>query len=61
MALIYPDESDRIIGACFEVYKEMGSGFLEPVYQECIEIELGLQDIPFQAQSKLKLLIRAGF
>ena len=34
------DESYRIMGACFEVYKIKGCGFLEPVYQECLEIEL---------------------
>ena len=48
--LIYPQESYKIMGACFEVYKAMGCGFLEPVYQECLEIELGLQGIPFQPQ-----------
>lgn len=49
------DETYRIIGACFEVYKEKGCGFLEPVYQECLEIELKLQDIPFRAQTPLAL------
>lgn len=48
--LILPDESYRIMGACFEVYKQMGCGFLEPVYQECLAIEFGLQGIPFIAQ-----------
>jgi hypothetical protein len=28
MELVYKEESYRIIGACFEVYKEMGCGFL---------------------------------
>jgi hypothetical protein len=32
--LIYKDESFKIMGACFEVYNELGCGFLEPVYQE---------------------------
>jgi len=27
--IIYKAESDEIMGACFEVYKEKGSGFLE--------------------------------
>jgi GxxExxY protein len=49
------EETYRIIGACFEVYKEKGCGFLEPVYQECLDIELGLQDIPFKAQTPLSL------
>ena len=43
------------MGACFEVYKEKGCGFLEPVYQECLEIELGLRGIPFDAQFALAL------
>lgn len=43
------------MGACFEVYKEKGCGFLEPVYQECMEIELTLQGIPFVAQKRIIL------
>jgi hypothetical protein len=35
-------ETYAILGACFEVYNDKGCGFLEPVYQECMEIELGL-------------------
>jgi GxxExxY protein len=53
--LIYKDESYRIIGACFEVYKEKGCGFLEAVYQECLEKELALQGIPFLAQMPIAL------
>jgi GxxExxY protein len=53
--LIYKEESYRIIGACFEVYKEKGCGFLEPVYQECLEIELGFQAIPFKPQLPIAL------
>lgn len=55
MDLIHQDETYRILGACFEVYKEKGCGFLEPVYQECLEIELGLQGIPFTVQQQLAL------
>ncbi len=40
------------------MYNEMGCGFLEPVYQECLEIELGLQGIPFVAQDELLLQYR---
>jgi GxxExxY protein len=53
--LIYKNESFQIMGACFEVYKEKGCGFLEPVYQECLEIELKLQGIPFIACKSLTL------
>jgi len=55
MEIVYKDESYLIVGACFEVYNEKGCGFLEGVYQECLEIELGLQSIPFQAQKELAL------
>jgi GxxExxY protein len=53
--LIHGDEVYKILGACFEVYNEKGCGFLEPVYQECLEIELHLQQIPFTAQAALAL------
>ena len=53
--IIYRKESYKIMGACFEVYKEKGCGFTEPVYQECLEIEFGRQGIPFAAQPKLEL------
>ncbi len=52
---LHKDETYKIIGACFEVYKEKGCGFLEPVYQECMEIELGLQGISFVAKQSLRL------
>ncbi|MDT8390965.1 MAG: GxxExxY protein [Lentisphaeria bacterium] len=58
MSLVYPEESYAVIGACMAVYKDKGCGFVEPVYQECVEIELGFQDIPFQAQSELELTYR---
>jgi len=49
------EETYRILGACFEVDNEMGSGFLEPVYQECLELELRLQGIQFESQIVLEL------
>jgi len=53
--LLFKEESYKIIGACFEVYREKGCGFLEPVYQECMEIELRLQGIPFVPKKPLEL------
>jgi GxxExxY protein len=40
------EETYKILGACFEVYKAMGCGFLEPIYQDCMEVELELRSIP---------------
>lgn len=53
--LLFKEESYLIVGACFEVYREKGCGFHEPVYQECMEFELRLQSIPFVAQVPLQL------
>jgi GxxExxY protein len=53
--LIYKGESHRIMGACFEVYTEMGCGFLEPVYQECLQLEFRRQGILARPQLELAL------
>jgi len=53
--LKYEEESYRIRGAIFEVYREMGCGFLEAVYQECLEKELRKAGVPFVAQQELVL------
>lgn len=54
-SIIYKDESYAIMGACFEVYTIKGCGFLEPVYQECLEIEMALRALPFVPQQALSL------
>lgn len=56
--IVYPDESYDIVGACFNVYKDKGNGFLEPVYQECLEIEFSYLGIPCVAQEELELIYR---
>ena len=53
--LLFKEETFAIRGAVFEVYREMGSGFLEPVYQECLERELASRNIPFVSQQELLL------
>lgn len=67
--LLYANETYAIRGAAFEVYKEMGNAFEEPVYQECMELALKEHGIPFEAQvinylrltgCKLGLLINFG-
>jgi GxxExxY protein len=53
--LLFEQETHRILGACFEVYKEKGCGFVEPVYQECLESELASQGIDFVTQKEIGL------
>jgi GxxExxY protein len=42
-----------IIGAAIEVHGQLGSGFLEAVYQEALVIELELRGIPFRREVEL--------
>ena len=55
MEFLYQQEGYGLIGAAMEVYNEMGPGFLEEVYQECIEMEPADRKIPFQPQLPLEL------
>ena len=52
---IYKNETHEIRAAIFEVYNEMGSGFLESVYHECLEKEFTIRGIPYQSKSGLDL------
>jgi GxxExxY protein len=42
--LLFKDECYAIVGACFEVYNELGPGFLEAVYHEALEYELQIAE-----------------
>ncbi|MCQ2301200.1 MAG: GxxExxY protein [Bacteroidales bacterium] len=55
MTLIYPKESYLINGAAYEVYKKLGFGFLEAVYQEAFEIELIKRNIPYEREKELSI------
>lgn len=56
--LIYEKETYEILGCIFRVYEDKGCGFLEAVYQECLEIEFEFNKVPFVAQKELKLFYR---
>ena len=53
--VLFREECYAIQGAVFEVYREMGCGFLEAVYQECLEREFVQTGIPFVAQPELRI------
>ena len=55
MMLLCKDEVYRLIGAAMEVYNVLGTGFLEAVYQEALEHELRLRNIPFVSQSAIRI------
>lgn len=53
--ILYKEESFKIIGACMKVHRSLGAGFLEAVYEEALEREFLIQNIPFKRQLKLEL------
>ena len=55
----YQEEGYALMAAAFEVHNEIGGGLLEDVYQECLEIELQMRDIPFRSKQQLHLYYKA--
>jgi len=44
---LYKDLTYKIIGALYEVHKELGSGHKETIYHKAVAIELTNRNIPF--------------
>ncbi len=53
--ILYKEESYEIIGACMEVHKQLGCGFLEAVYQEALAEEYEIREIPFEQEKRLQI------
>jgi len=56
--IILKEESYKIIGAAMEVHKELGAGFVEPVYQEALELEFLRQNIPYVREQNLNIFYK---
>lgn len=53
--LIYKEESYKIIGVLFDVYNNLGAGFLEIVYKDAIEYEFKKLNIPYKREKEYKV------
>lgn len=53
--VLYKEECYLIQGAIFEVYRELGCGFIEAVYQESLAKEFSTRNIPFSEQSEITI------
>ena len=53
--LIYSDETYKLIGLCMKVHRELGCGFLEPVYQEAFEMLLKAEGVPYRRECLLPI------
>jgi GxxExxY protein len=50
--------TEAVIGAAIEVHRELGPGLLESIYQQALEIELGLRGVPFAALEPLPVVYK---
>lgn len=53
--ILFKEESYRIIGAAMEVHRVLGCGFVEAIYQEALEKEFALRNIPFEREKELSV------
>lgn len=51
-------KSCAVIGSAMEVHRRLGNGFLEPVYQEALELEFLHRGVPYLRESELPILYR---
>jgi GxxExxY protein len=52
------DPTGEVIGAAIEVHKALGPGLLESTYEECLCIELGLRNLPYESQKDIPIKYR---
>jgi len=53
--IVFKEESYKIIGSCLTVFNKLGSGFLESVYQEALEIQFKQDNLPFEKEKRLHI------
>ena len=52
---LYKDRMYEIIGAAMSLYNELGSGYSEPIYQECLSVICSERGIPWEREKMLKM------
>lgn len=57
-SIIYKEESYAIRGAIIEVSRELGCGFLERVYQDALELEFRLRNIPYEREKLIHVMYK---
>ena len=58
MALLHGDVTEQIIGAAFEVYRILGYGFLESVYQKAMQVELIRRGLTGKLEEPIRVLFK---
>ena len=58
MALLHEELSEKVLGACFDVMRELGAGFLESVYEKALFVALSEKGLAVQSQAPLRVTFR---
>jgi len=58
--LEHKDITEKIIGAAFEVYRVLGYGFLEKVYQRAMQVELQRDGLRVESERKIKVAYKGA-
>ena len=53
--MISDEKTFKIIGICMDIHNSITYGLSEKVYQEILELELTLQNIPFEREKTFKI------
>jgi len=56
--IIYPELSYRIMGIVFEVFNDLGYGYLEKYYQKALEVVFRIKGIKFKSQCPYKIIYK---
>jgi GxxExxY protein len=56
MSLVHAELSEKIIGCCIRVHREMGPGSLEKIYEEALCLELAKAGLVHQRQKSVPVL-----
>ena len=53
-------ETYAVIGAAMEVHAHLGHGFLEPVYQDALTVELSQRGVQFEREVEIPVLYKGA-
>ena len=52
---MHQEKTYEVIGACFEVYNQLGNGFLEIIYKECLQRELIARRVLLEREKQIEI------
>ena len=55
MELQHKEITQEIIGASFDVFRELGYGFLESVYQKAMKVELEIRGLKAETEAEIQV------